>query len=97
MGHYDRLSQTENDRCISLTRPSLGLPVLKVEEIADLKDALTSEQNKNNELERNHKLKIEELEKEIADLKDAVSSEQNKHSDVTTDTMKRINGRKYQM
>ena len=29
MGHYDRLSQTENDRCISLTRPSLGLPVLR--------------------------------------------------------------------
>ena len=28
MGHYDRLSQTENDRCISLTRPSLGLPVV---------------------------------------------------------------------
>ena len=26
MGHY-RLSQTENDRCISLPRPSLGLPV----------------------------------------------------------------------
>ena len=29
MGHYDRLSQTENDRCISLTRPSLGLPVVR--------------------------------------------------------------------
>ena len=28
MGHYDRLSQTENDRWISLTRPSLGLPVV---------------------------------------------------------------------
>ena len=30
MGQYDRLSQTENDRCISLTRPSLGLPVVSV-------------------------------------------------------------------
>ena len=28
MGHYDRLSRTETDRCISLTRPSLGLPVV---------------------------------------------------------------------
>ena len=28
MGHYDRLSETEKDRCISLTRPSLGLPVI---------------------------------------------------------------------
>ena len=27
MGHYNLLSQTEDDRCISLTRPSLGLPV----------------------------------------------------------------------
>ena len=27
---FDRLSETEIDRCISLTRPSLGLPVFRL-------------------------------------------------------------------